>query len=157
MKNYLQISLLLILSFLTHAFSFAQEKQFTAQMSAFSSDTIVTLSYSSTLMDFGTIAIGDSTRDSIFITNNDSNIINIHSIFSDNEHFWISHSSLALNPSETKTLYVSFSPDTVSSFSGKIIFEHDSSDSPDTVIVMANGVSSAISFSAVSIDFENVA
>jgi hypothetical protein len=107
-------------------------------------------------MDFGTIAVGDSTRDSIFITNNDSNIIIIPSIFSDNEHFWISHSSLALNPSETKTLYVSFSPDTVSSFSGKIIFEHDSSDSPDTVIVMANGVSSAISFSADSIDFENV-
>jgi len=90
---------------------------------------------------FGNVAVGDTLIDSVAVKNTGTGDLMISSISSSNLFFSVSPSSGTIPPDSTARFYVRFSADTLAtSQQGVLLFYHNSSTSPDSVILMADVV-----------------
>ncbi|MDI6767700.1 MAG: putative Ig domain-containing protein [Bacteroidota bacterium] len=106
---------------------------------------------------FGNVAVGTSKKDSITITNNGTQTLNINSIFTDHSEFSITPSGGSIPAFENKQFYVMFNPTTTGLKFGNIVFNHNAIGSPDTVEVNGSGVAPMFSVSPSNLNFGNVA
>ncbi|MBS4027942.1 MAG: choice-of-anchor D domain-containing protein, partial [Ignavibacteriales bacterium] len=93
---------------------------------------------------------------SIIITNTGTSIMSITSVLSDNSQFSVSPTTATIAVSATKKFTVYFTPTSIGLKTGEIIFNHDATGSPDTIIVSGTGVLPSFSSSPSSLAFGNV-
>jgi P pilus assembly chaperone PapD len=113
-------------------------------------------SVAATSLTFGNVTVGSSSQDSVTVTNTGTSTLTISSVVSDNGEFSVVPGSGSIEPSGSQKFYVTFSPTSVGSKAGSIVFTHDAAGSPDTVSVAGTGVAPGFLVMPVSLLFGNV-
>jgi photosystem II stability/assembly factor-like uncharacterized protein len=91
---------------------------------------------------FGPVAVGSSAIDSVTVTNNDFGTLAISSAVSDNPQFGVSPALGSIPPFGSAKFTITYSPLSLGSVAGSILFTHNGITSPDTVTVTGTGMTS---------------
>jgi M6 family metalloprotease-like protein len=86
-------------------------------------------------INFGTLGLGYSRVDSLIMSNPGRESLYVSSIVSGDGNFLVSPSGAVLAPSESRTVTVTYTPVGIGVHSGTIVFTHNATGSPDTVVV----------------------
>ena len=97
-------------------------------------------SASSYQVDFGNVTAGVSKDENVNIYNTGSDTLKVTSISSTNGFFTFTPSTFSIAPSDSLVLTITFKPSDNSEQSGKIIFNHNASSSPDSISVLGKGI-----------------
>jgi hypothetical protein len=95
---------------------------------------------------FMQVPVGTSRSDSFRVYNYGNIDLVISNISSTDPHFVVAPSSTIVNPYDSVSILVTFTPDSVGSFAGFIVMEHNGSTSPDTVRVSGDAVTSVVEY-----------
>lgn len=102
-----------------------------------------TLSLPTGLLEFDTTEVSCITTDTIMVSNTGTGTLAIGTAISDNEHFSVTPESMTVAPSAQGMFYLHYTPKTLGSHSGKIIFYHNGQSatggSPDCFAVTGTG------------------
>jgi hypothetical protein len=90
-------------------------------------------------IDFGTIQIGSTKKDSVLVSNPGTDTLKITAISSTSPRFTCTPATMTLVPSGNAYVVATFSPQDTSDQSGFIVFTHNASGSPDTLTVKGKG------------------
>ncbi len=88
---------------------------------------------------FNKLLIGQSSEDSLVVTNTGGTDLHISSVSSSDAQFVISPMSSTIAPLATETFYCTFTPVSIGGFTSNIIFTHDANSASDTIVVKGNG------------------
>jgi hypothetical protein len=88
---------------------------------------------------FGTVALGGSKLDSVLVTNVGAVTLVIGSVTSSNGAFSVNPVNATLQPSQSRTFYITFTPANTNLQTGNVVFLHTGSSSPDTVALSGTG------------------
>lgn len=102
---------------------------------------------SSKNLNFGNLAVNLSKTDSITVTNQSSQALNISSAFSNDNLFTVSPASATIPQNFTRIFYITFLPDTLGSITAIIVLTNNWSGSPDTISVEGVGQNYATNIS----------
>ena len=105
---------------------------------------------------FGNVNNGSSKRDSVTVTNTGTADLNIISITSSNTRYTFTPTSGTITPGSTRKFYITFSPLTNSSQTGKIYFNHNAANLLDSISVSGTGISPVFSVTPAVLNFGNV-
>jgi hypothetical protein len=94
---------------------------------------------SSTRIDFGIVQIDTTKKDSVCIANPGNDTLRVTIITSSNGCFVFAPTTMAIEPSSTAYLVVTFTPEDTSQQFGYIFLTHNASGSPDTIAVAGKG------------------
>jgi hypothetical protein len=97
------------------------------------------IAVSRTSINFRTVPIGTTKKDSILVSNPGTADLQITAISSSNARFTFVPATMKLAPSGSAYLVVTFAPQDTSVQSGSIILAHNASGSPDTIAVNGKG------------------
>jgi len=95
-------------------------------------------------LDFGSVDVGSSSSDSLNIINQGTLPLSITLVESDHSEFFITPASATIPPDSSRIFQVIFQPTTTGEKNGHILFHHNTTTSPDCVIVNASVVVSLI-------------
>ena len=126
---------------------------------AIAQDTAYTsFQISSSLVNFGTVVVGNSKDDSVYVKNLGVGALNITSVASDNGLYTETPSSATIAAGDSAWFKITFTPTSSGATSGHIVFTHDGGGSPDTVVVNGTGqlVEPIFTVTPSSIDFGSV-
>jgi photosystem II stability/assembly factor-like uncharacterized protein len=112
--------------------------------------------YSNKNIDFGSIRLDSIQTDSISITNWNSDTVSLDLWYYNSNAFSISSISFMLAPSESKNLYMTFSPTSTGQQKGVFIFSYDGVPSTDTIFVTGIGIGSVFATDARELNFGNI-
>ncbi|MBI3765914.1 MAG: choice-of-anchor D domain-containing protein [Ignavibacteriales bacterium] len=107
-------------------------------------------------INFGNLVVGSSKEDSVTVSNEGNLILHIDSVKSDQDEFSVSPTMDSIAPGEGKKFYITFYPTSVGLVTGHVLFHHDGSSSPDTVLVTGTGVTPGFSITPASLAFGNI-
>ncbi|MGD0339140.1 MAG: choice-of-anchor D domain-containing protein [Bacteroidota bacterium] len=96
-------------------------------------------SLSGTAINFTTVSIGSTKKDSVLVSNPGTDTLKVTAISSTNTRFTFAPATMILAPLGSTYLIVTFTPQDTSSQSGLIIFTHNALGSPDTLSVSGKG------------------
>lgn len=102
---------------------------------------------SSKNLNFGNLAVNLSKTDSLTVTNQSSQALNISSAFSDDNRFTVSPASATIPQNSSRKFYITFLPDTLGLIAAKIVLTNNWLGSPDTISVEGVGQNFAINIS----------
>ncbi len=88
---------------------------------------------------FNKILIGTHERDSVFVTNTGSTMLNINDVVSTMGQFTVSPIVTSIPPTTTRTFTITFTPTDTSQVVGNLVFTHSATSSPDTVTLSGTG------------------
>jgi len=91
-------------------------------------------------VDFGNIMLGDARTESIKVTNAGLASLTVTNVSATNDAFTISPQNATLAPAEEKIFLATFFTPRVGTETGYIIFMHDATSAPDSVIVSARSI-----------------
>jgi len=91
-------------------------------------------------INFGDVYVDSTKTDSVVVTNIGGATLDITSVVSDTSVFTVYPASGSLLPDSSMKFYITFAPTGPVTYSGNIIFYHNASTSPDTVVVSGSGV-----------------
>ncbi|MBI3193931.1 MAG: choice-of-anchor D domain-containing protein, partial [Ignavibacteriae bacterium] len=107
-------------------------------------------------LDFNNVQIGNSKTDSVTVTNTGTAELVVSLVESNHSDYSITQTSVTLQPSESETFGITFTPSSTGVISGEISFTHNADGSPHAVDVTGRGVSSAFVVVPGSISFGDV-
>ncbi|MEI7907628.1 MAG: choice-of-anchor D domain-containing protein, partial [Bacteroidota bacterium] len=112
-------------------------------------------SLSPTAKSYGNVLQGSNKLDSVNVTNTGDAALVISTITSVNADFVVTpNANITLQPAETQKFYVTFTPSTVATKTGNIIFTYnDAVESPDTLFVSGIGSVPGFGLSTTLVDF----
>jgi hypothetical protein len=87
------------------------------------------------IVPFGTVVVGSNRLDSVTVTNTGAAPLVISSVTSSNGTFTVNPASAAVQPAQSRTFYLTFTPVNTNAQSGNIVFTHSAASSPDIVAV----------------------
>jgi hypothetical protein len=105
---------------------------------------------------FGPVALGSSKPDSVTVTDTGTVTLVIGSVASGNGTFTVSPPNVTLQPAQSRTFYITFTPASAGAQSGVIVFSSNAPEAHDTVSVSGSGVTSGFLLSRKSISFGSV-
>uniref|UniRef100_A0A7V1EHM7 T9SS type A sorting domain-containing protein n=1 Tax=candidate division WOR-3 bacterium TaxID=2052148 RepID=A0A7V1EHM7_UNCW3 len=91
-------------------------------------------------INFGDVYVDSTKTDSVVVTNIGGATLDITSVVSDTAVFTVYPASGSILPDSSMKFYITFAPTGSNSYSGNIIFYHNASTSPDTVLVSGTGM-----------------
>jgi len=91
-------------------------------------------------INFGNVIINESKKDSLYVKNTGTKILNITTVVSDNNIFAVDPTSAALSAGDSEWFHITFAPTSIGAKTGNIVFTHDAPSSPDTVKVSGTSV-----------------
>lgn len=91
-------------------------------------------------IDFGKIQYDTAKKDSVQVFNTGTDSLVVNTISSTDPIFEFSPSTLTVPPSDSAYLIITFSPMSISKYSGFIILIHNAVNSPDSVAVSGEGI-----------------
>ena len=94
-----------------------------------------------TSINFGTVIVVSSKKDSVTVTNSGGSTLSITSIVSSKSNFTVSPTSASVPPGGSQKVYVTFKPTKKTSYTASITFTHNAPGSPGTVSVSGSGAS----------------
>ena len=118
-----------------------------------------TVTFSTREIDFGNVYVANSLEKSITITNNGSiDIIFSNKLLTNKTDFNLLDSSVpdTIHPEVSKEYSIMFSPKSVGSKNCKIIFNSNSEESVDTLVLTGFGTAAVLSLSSKQIDFGSI-
>ncbi|MCK9408124.1 MAG: FG-GAP-like repeat-containing protein [Bacteroidetes bacterium] len=86
-------------------------------------------------LSFGSVAVNNSSVDTIWVKNSGTGTLTVSSVSSDNALFTVSPSSTSLTTNDSTAFVVTFTPTSSGEKNGTITFTHNASGSPSTVTV----------------------
>jgi subtilisin family serine protease len=86
-------------------------------------------------MNLGWVLLGAPFIDSMTVTNTGSSVLNVDTVRSDDLWITISPHSASLVPLASQKFYITYTPASVGTHYGHIIFSHNAAGSPDSVVV----------------------
>lgn len=89
---------------------------------------------------FTQVPVGSTLSDSFWISNHGNVDLTISSFSSTDPHFGVNIANATVNPQDSVTVRVTFSPDSVRTYAGYIVLEHNGATSPDTVRVSGDAI-----------------
>jgi HYDIN/CFA65/VesB family protein/type IX secretion system substrate protein len=92
-----------------------------------------------TSINYGSVAVGNSKADSVFVKNLGTATLHLDSTNSDNVLFTVTPTTGTVNPGDSVRIRITFSPISAGAASGNIIFYHNAAGSPNSVAVAGNG------------------
>jgi len=93
-----------------------------------------------TEITFMQVPVGTSRSDSFWVYNRGNIDLVIVHIFSTNPHFAVNAFTATINPEDSISIRVTFSPDSARAYAGHIVLEHNGSTSPDTIRVAGDAI-----------------
>jgi len=93
-----------------------------------------------TLNSFGNVLLGVMKTDSITVTNTGTAILTLNVTRYGNTAFTITPSSETIAPTKTKNFFVTFNPTDTGTVNGTLVFTHNASGSPDSVVLNGKGI-----------------
>jgi hypothetical protein len=105
------------------------------------------LSFSSSSLSFGDVPLSGSKTDSVVVSNAGNATLNVTSVSSSSSVFVVSPSNFFVPSSQSKSIRVTFTPTSATSYNEKIIIEHNATGSPDTITLSGTGQSRVTGFS----------
>ncbi|MBS4027639.1 MAG: choice-of-anchor D domain-containing protein, partial [Ignavibacteriales bacterium] len=117
------------------------------------------ISLSASSFAFGNVTVNVSKVDSLIVTNTGTATLNVTNVASNNSAFVISSTNFSLSPTESKTIRITFTPDSSQNYNGTITLTHNASGSPTSVSVSGTGTTQTfplISVSATTLSFGTV-
>ncbi len=111
-----------------------------ANISILKNNVSPTFALSASSINFGDVVLGFNKKDSVMVTNSGSASLSITSVSSSNTSFAVTPNGGTVNAGDSLKFYITFAPGSISSASGRVIFAHNATGSPDTVLVSGNGV-----------------
>jgi len=116
---------------------------------------IPAINVSPVALDFGGINIGGSASLTITVSNSGFGDLVVNDIVSTNDAFSVDMTAFTLNPGESQTVTVTFTPDQQAPYFGQIkIMSNDPENSVAEINVTGTGVAGEISVSASQIEFD---
>jgi len=88
---------------------------------------------------FGNVPVTGTSRDSVVVTNAGAATLTISTVASSNGVFTVSPAGASIAAGASAKFYITFTPANTTAQSGKVVFTHTSSSSPDTVAVTGTG------------------
>ncbi len=113
-------------------------------------------SSSKTSIAFPSLSLGETSKDTIIISNAGNLTLNMTSIVSSSSQFLVSASSATVSANSTKKIYVTFTPTDTGAKSGTITIHHDATGSPFVLSVTGTVGSPAFATSPASLNFGSV-
>jgi hypothetical protein len=108
-----------------------------------------------TTLDFGDVLVGDSKTDSVLVSNTGTSDLTVSTVASSD--FSVSPSgSQVIAENGSLKFFVTFSPSEVGENNGDVIFTHDASTSPDTLLLSGNGILPGFAVTPSTLSFGNV-
>ena len=108
------------------------------------------------IVPFGSVLVGSNSRDSVVVTNPGTDALTIKNVISSNGTFSVSPTNGSIAAASSATFYITFAPVTTSVQTGKVVFTHTGSSSPDTVTVSGTGIAAAFAVDRKIVLFGNV-
>ncbi len=91
-------------------------------------------------LQFGDVLVGDMKMESALVTNAGDFGLNITSVTSDNNEYSVTPTSINIAPGSSQIFEITFHPGSIGTWNGNIIFNHNASNSPDSLRVAGKGV-----------------
>ncbi len=113
-------------------------------------------SVSPSSLDFNNVQIGNSKTDSVTVTNTGTAELIVSLVESNNSDYSITPTFTTLQPAESETFAITFSPTSTGAISGQINFTHNADGSPHSVNVTGRGVATAFIVAPASLSFGDV-
>ncbi len=101
---------------------------------------------SSSSLNFGTVTVGQTKKDSVTVTNNGTASLEISAVTSSNTNFTVTPTTGSIAVAGSQKFYITFAPTSAGTQTGKIAFTHNAS-THDTVTVTGSGVTTGVEFS----------
>lgn len=98
-----------------------------------------TFTVSPSNINAGTVCVGASRRDSVMVTNSGTAPLSVSSVISTDTSFSATPTSATIPAGDNRRFYLTFSPVTAGTRTGAIVFNHNASGSPDSVVVHGIG------------------
>lgn len=116
------------------------------------------LSASPTSLSFGSVAIGNNPTQQVAVTNTGNAAVQISKITPSGAGFAVSGltAPATLNPSDTATLSVSFTPAATGSVTGSIVITSNANGSPLTIALSGTGAQAGLNVAPTSFNFGSV-
>ncbi|MBS4028051.1 MAG: choice-of-anchor D domain-containing protein [Ignavibacteriales bacterium] len=111
---------------------------------------------SQTTISFGDVFVGGSAEDSVVVYNTGNTTLNISSVVSESTEFSITPNDGMIDPDDSLTFYITFTPEVFGAIGTNIIFEHNGTSSPDTVMVDGVGMAPEFTGTPENLDFGDV-
>ncbi|MBI4546781.1 MAG: hypothetical protein HY707_02290, partial [Ignavibacteriae bacterium] len=108
----------------------------------FVNEPVAGFSITPSKFSFGNEFVGVPKTDSIIVSNPGTGPVFISMVASDNSDFGVSPTSDSIPRDSSRTFYLTFTPSATGPRTGNVIFTHNATGSPDTVIVNGNGLDS---------------
>ncbi len=109
-----------------------------------------------TSLNFGNVAIGNSKKDSVTVTNTGTANLIISSVTSSNTSFTVTPLTGTIAPGGSQKYYVTFTPVLNGSNSGKVYFNHNDPSLKDSISVSGVSVAPIFTVNPQSLNFGNV-
>jgi hypothetical protein len=110
-----------------------------------------------TSFNFGTIPVGSSKSDSLFLRNTGTNLLVVDSVRVTNQYFSIQPTSASIALNDSANLKVTYSPLAQGTHSGLIIFYSNSPSARDTVAIQGTASSSSsVALTKTSLNFGTI-
>ena len=106
---------------------------------------------------FGVVALGSNTLDSVTVTDTGKAALVISSVTSGNGTFTVSPASATVQPAQSRTFYITFTPVNTAPQSGNLVFNHNAPGLHDTVSLSGTGGAAAFSVNRRAVPFGIVA
>ncbi len=87
-----------------------------------------------TAFEFGEIAVNSTATDSLVIANTGATLLEIDALFTTDAHFSVSSTSLVLNPGQSETVFVSYTPDATEVNNGSLMIQSNDPDQSEITI-----------------------
>ncbi len=120
----------------------AVAKSASAAVSILKNNVTPNFALSASSINFGDVVLGSNKKDSVEVVNSGSASLSITSVSSSNTSFSVTPNDGTISGGDSMKFYITFTPGSVSSASGRIVFTHNATGSPDTVLVSGNGIQS---------------
>ncbi|MBI5473539.1 MAG: choice-of-anchor D domain-containing protein [Ignavibacteriae bacterium] len=108
-------------------------------------------------LSFANVLVGQTTTDSILISNTGGGTLVISSASSNNSRFTVQPTSASIPEGSSRRFYVTFSPAGIGLQNATITFVHNAPNSPTGIITNGTGIAPLFSVVPATIDFHNVA
>ncbi|HTY57927.1 MAG TPA: choice-of-anchor D domain-containing protein [Bacteroidota bacterium] len=102
---------------------------------------------------FGNVQVGNTSRDSVVVTNAGTTTLTISGVTSNNARFTVSPASASIPAAGNVKFYITFTPANTSSQTGSVVFVHGAPGSPDSVAVSGTGTLPGFSLGRKSVPF----
>ncbi len=88
------------------------------------------IALSDTVMDYGTMFLGGTSRDTLIVSNVGTDVLTVSNISSDNSDYTVDITSFSLNPRQQQKVVVTFTPNNLGLSEGSLAITSDDPDEP---------------------------